>query len=84
VPTYDDFVTLINNTTRAEINDAWGYGGVAASDNIYYYNQLAYYLSSTENSSNTDEAWHLYFYAGGGPILLSGSKSTGMQVRCVK
>jgi hypothetical protein len=83
VPTKEDFDALVSATNYTTLINAWAYGGCASGSTMSNTDTIAYYWSSTENSSNANHAYHLD-YNSGVLIVNDNSRSNGFQVRCVK
>jgi uncharacterized protein (TIGR02145 family) len=90
MPSESDFSTLVSNlggntqSARDAIIAAWGYGGYAigSSSSVINVSTLAYYWSSTVASSNTNNAYIMY-YTSLNLTVDNTAKYLGFQVRCV-
>jgi hypothetical protein len=84
VPSQADFNMLVSNTTASTLHSDWGFGGYCmSSGSVSYQGTSAYYWSSTENSSSTNNAYFLSYTSS---IFYSQDntyKNSGLQVRCV-
>jgi uncharacterized protein (TIGR02145 family) len=88
VPTQSDISTLISalggNYTYQSSN-VWGYGGGANGNSMDNVGSMDIYWSATEDPSNTNFAYILYFSTDNYVYPQYGTyKYFGLQVRCVK
>jgi uncharacterized protein (TIGR02145 family) len=79
-----DFMPLTSGYNFTILPDIWGLDGYAGATSLVYYGEQAYYWSSTEYPSNTNNAYHLNFGSNRLAVSSSLGKYYGMQVRCVK
>jgi hypothetical protein len=83
VPSREDFVALVAATNATILETAWGYGGTASMMMLSVSSQARYW-SSTEDSSNTSNAYSLSYTSDEVNAEASVLKTMGHQVRCVK
>jgi hypothetical protein len=85
VPTPSDFDTLVSATDAATLINAWGYGGYAFIDGMWFAGVQACYWSSMQ-VENRQFAYYLYYDSDSqnATTLSNMGKYQGMQVRCVK
>ena len=81
VPAKPDFEVLVAHAPETTLYAAWGYGGFADDNSMYYQGSGGYYWSSTEYSG--EYAYFMRFSKS-----FTGRKTTykiyGYQVRCVQ
>jgi hypothetical protein len=80
MPTRSDFETLVSNTSGGDLKSKWGaYGNVEGSSVVW--TCCGYYWATTDKS--TTEAYSLQYDTCCKPVQ-GATKSSGLQVRCVK
>lgn len=82
VPSWEDFLELMGNTSASRLIAEWGYGGYADGSSMSNVSTVAYYWSSTED--RTDHAYYLYYYSSLIPTESYYNEHFGYQIRCVK